>query len=843
MLEPALSQKFTFHARHSLSESESIAAFCRASVIKPTHLLLAIHKEKGSLGGILLKNMGFSDQTLLSICRKKSRAQNKKPASDDLHPEAPIFSEALKTVLVRACAIAHQFAYPYVGSEHLVYALLESTDKDMRKLVNSLESRDKERLVARPIVSGMSNLSSLSKLLDLPGVGFPSPNAGPTDSETPYLDQFGIDLTDTIDQYADIITGRSVEIERMLHILGRRTKNNPLLIGEPGVGKTAIVNALAKGMFEGDAGLRFLDKRIIAIDLALIVAGTSFRGEFETRLKEILFEAAENPDIILFIDEIHTIIGAGNASGALDAANILKPALSRGDIQVIGATTFAEYKRHIEKDPAFERRFQPVIIAEPTPEEAKRMLSEGRCRYEAFHRVIIAPEAVEAAVEYSVRFITDRFLPDKAFDLIDESAAGVRQKHPVPKDVATLRALDTAREEKMREKERLIRADKLEEALTIRNEERLLTKKIARIEDRLEKTDQPKALRIEALDIAKTVAKITRVPIEKITAQNTETPVDLEPILAERIIGQSEAVRVIASTLLRSMSGVSHPDRPLGSFLFLGPSGTGKTLSAKVLTETLFHDKNAMIRLDMSEFAERHSIAQIIGAPAGYVGFGEGGKLTEKVRRKPYSVILFDEIEKAHPDVFNILLQILDEGILTDAEGRSVSFRNTVIILTSNIGTQAFTQSARIGFHNDRSKSNNAGPSSPSLDFETVKKDVLKDLKNHLRLELINRLDHIVVFAPLSAEHLRSIVGVELRELSVRLAKRSVVLRFDGSVIEHIARKSCAVESGARLIRRTIQDDIETIVAKHLAGQRVSNRKTVNLTVTDDAVVVAPSIE
>lgn len=836
MLESKISRKLTFHARHSIKEASDIASFCKDATIQPKHLLFAIHNEKGSLGSILLENMGFTGKVLTKFCfpklQTKATTKTKIPTTlkkKTLLKEPASFSEATKDIITRAYAIASQFDYPYVGSEHLVYAIIESTDPTIEKLLTSVDIKKQDLHSVLKSHINTSDIPNLSKIFNAPNAPLSKSKQTKSSSDTPFLDQYGVDLTEEAKQSPDIITGRTAEITRMIQVLGRRTKNNPILIGEPGVGKTTLVNALAKKMLAGSAGDQFLNKRIIALDLALIVAGTSFRGEFEARLKEIIFEASEDPNIILFIDEIHTIVGAGNISGGLDAANILKPALSRGDLQCIGATTFAEYKKHIEKDPAFERRFQSITITEPTAEESKRILEESKTAYETFHNTRITPDAINAAVDFSIRFMPDRFLPDKAFDLIDETASALRQKKPASPLLKQIRTLEQERKELKQTKEDLVHTDKFEEAVALHESELKLTQKIKQLKIKYKKVQKQDVITVEALDIAKIVATIARIPLNKIMSQRHDKITSLKKNLEKHIIGQPEVVTKLSQTLLRSFSGVSHPDRPLGSFLFLGPSGVGKTLAAKMLSEMLFDDKHALIRLDMSEFVERHSIAQIIGAPAGYIGYGEGGKLTEKVRHKPYSVILFDEIEKAHPDVFNILLQILDEGVLTDAEGRKVSFRNTIIILTSNIGTQAFTQSARIGFQ---------GSASSELlhtQFETIQKDVLSELKRQMRPELLNRLDHIIVFQPLTKENMRAIVILELQALKLRLAAQSVSLVYKKEITDFITEKSFTPEQGARLIRRTIQDLVENPLAEKLLEDSTS--KTVTLALVNNTIV------
>jgi ATP-dependent Clp protease ATP-binding subunit ClpC len=820
-------RKLSFHARRSIQEASDIALFCRATSIEPKHLLFALFIEKGSLGSVLLENMGFEKKALEKVCLKRKRVAPSQKTSPKTKQTAIrlAFAKATKDCIVRAFIIANQFVSPYVGSEHFVYALLESADEDIMTLLGAMKLKKKDKKQALASSLSAENLPNIAKMFPLP-----FHNGGKGASEISFLEQYGISLTETPEKHLspqDASGGRHSELQRMIQVLGRRTKNNPLLIGDPGVGKTTLVKALAHAMAMGTLGDQFLHKHIVSVDLALVVAGTSFRGEFEARLKEIIREASDNPNIILFIDEIHTLIGAGNTSGGLDAANILKPALSSGEIQCIGATTFAEYKKHIEKDPAFERRFQPIIIAEPSQKEAKKILLESKSAYETFHHIHIADDAIDAAVEYSVRFLPNRFLPDKAFDLLDEASSAKRQQAPANPFTAPLRDLEKQKQDLLATQEKLVQQNKLDDAIHIKEKLCILKEQLEDTRRKHQTMDETSLAAITALDIAQVVAQITAIPLNKVLSQQQDRLRHLEQNLAQNIIGQPKVIESLTHTLLRSLSGVSHPDRPLGSFLFLGPSGVGKTLTAKILSETLFEDKTALIRLDMSEFSERHSIAQIIGAPAGYVGYGEGGKLTEKIRRKPYSVLLLDEIEKAHPDVFNILLQILDDGMLTDAEGRRVSFRHTIIILTSNIGTEAFTNSSKVGFQEPQNKYQ-------STSFETIQNNVLLELKQHIRPEILNRLDHIIVFQPLDKSSISQVVSLELNALADRLKKQSILLTYSQKVVNFLANKSFVPGQGARLVRRTLQDTVENLIAKKLIKGKT---KVIKLTVTKDTLI------
>lgn len=824
MFTPKISRQMSFHARRSLKEAAEIAARAGASMVEPKHLLLSLALERGSLAGLLLKHMGLEQSALEAACLPQTPEE--KPAKETRGAETdalpvrtkkssrlahflPPLSPTLKTIVTRAYSIANKFRYPYVGSEHLVYALVESDDADVRGILDALKA-DRQKIDSMIKMNmGFSGLPQLSQLFDLPDVTL-TKKPGAEESRTPFLDQYGVDLTWEVGESPDTFIARDAELERMIHILGRKQKNNPLLIGEPGVGKTTLVRSLARLINMGQAGPKLSGRRIVSLDLALVVAGTNFRGEFESRLKEIVREAVEHPEVILFIDELHTIVGAGNTSGGLDAANILKPALARGELSCIGATTLTEYKRHVEKDPALERRFQPVIVGEPSPDETRHYLSECRADYENFHHVALTDEAIRAAVDLSVRFLPDRFLPDKAFDLIDEAASAAEARYASGSSLsADIERLVQERNQISLKKEDEVVAEHYDEAARLKGEEEHLDRRIADFRAALEDSLDRERPAITQEDVAATVSRITRIPVDKLLARPTDTLHKLRALLGRRIIGQEEAIAPLVDTLTRSWSGLGREHRPLGSFLFLGPSGTGKTLTAKTLAETLFADRRALIQLNMSEFMERHSTAQLLGAPAGYVGYGEGGRLTEKIRRQPHSVVLFDEIEKAHPDVFNLLLQILDEGVLTDADGRTVSFRNTVVILTSNLGAEEFSKDARLGFAGEQGA--HRGET-----WQRAKEAVLKKLKEEFRPELLNRLDHISVFAPLTLPHFEKIARLELDELRKRLAKQSIRLELGKDIARHVAALALATKEGARAVSKTIQTRLETGLAPHL---------------------------
>ena len=826
MFETNFSQKLTLHARHSLKEARDIARYARHQAIEPEHLLMAIFLEKTSLGSILLENIGFKKDSLAEMCLKPKPRGRMLPATHTI-PLSPL----LKDILRRAYFLANQFHYPYVGTEHLVYALFESESAVLDHILLALDISDDKIHATLESHLNLDHFPQLSKMLDMPE-NFLMKNKVSKGNATPYLDLYTIDMARSDIYSGDTLIGRAKELDRIIQILTRKQKNNPLLIGEPGVGKTALIAALAKMIARGDVPHTLLGKRILSLDLTQVVAGTNFRGEFEARLKEILREATRSRDTILFIDEIHTIVGAGNTQGGLDAANILKPALSRGEIQCIGATTFAEYKRHLEKDPALDRRFQSVLIAEPTLDETKEILWHIRKSYEDFHHIALSRAVIDMAVDLSVRYIPDRFLPDKALDIIDEASALAKQRRGASLATKTLIELEEELRVATELKESLIKNEEYDDASKWHTHQKMLAKKVSALKAERQEHPEHERIAVTPEHILRTVSQMARIPFSKLSKENPRQRLTrLHEALDRLLIGQKEAGAALEKTLARSLSNIGDPDRPLGSFLFLGPTGVGKTLAAKILAEEFFGDQDALIRLDMSEFMERHSVAQILGAPAGYVGYGEGGKLTEAVRRKPYSVILFDEIEKAHPDVWNILLQILDNGTLTDAEGRKVSFRNTLIILTSNIGTATFTQTARIGFakHLDISGLHER--------FEAIRREVLSELKKEMRPELLARLDHTIVFNALTKEALHDIARLELDTLKKRLKTQDIRLTYPLSLIRFIAEKSFAPEQGARLVRKNIQDLVEKSIAETLLD--APDKKSLRLSAKNDIIVCA----
>ncbi len=828
MLETAFNQKLSLHARHSFKEARDITRYTRHETIEPEHLLLAIFLENGSLGSILLENIGFEKERLAKLCLKKKSKGKILPSTRTL-PLSP----SLKNILRRAYLLASEFNYPYVGTEHLVYALMESEHAAIEDILLSLEIEEKKIYSTLEAHLNFDHFPQLGKMLDLPEGTSSTKHKALGSQAASFLSQFTIDMGEKSEEQQEVFVGREKELARMIQVLTRKNKNNPLLIGDPGVGKTALVSALEQKIRRGEVPHALIGKRILSLDLTLIVAGTNFRGEFEARLKEIIQEASRDKNIVLFIDEIHTIVGAGNTSGGLDAANILKPALSRGEIRVIGATTLTEYKRHIEKDPALERRFQSIMVAEPTPDEAKHILLDIKSGYETFHHISLTPAIIDRAVDLSVRYISDRFLPDKALDIIDEASALAKHGQDHSSSIQELFRLEKMKQTVTLTKESLIKNERYDEAAKQRAEEKIITEQIANLKKKHHEESTRKRTLVTDEHLLQTISQMTNIPFAKLSEEKPrEKLIHLRTVLEERLIGQKEIIESLEQTLARSLSNISDPDRPLGSFLFLGPTGVGKTLISKILAEEFFGDKSALIRLDMSEFMERHSVAQILGSPAGYIGYGDGGKLTETIRRKPYSVVLFDEIEKAHPDVFNILLQILDEGTLTDAEGRKVSFKNALIILTSNIGTTAFTQTAKIGFdkHIDEQGIHEQ--------FNAIKREVLLELKKEMRPELLARLDHTLVFNALTKASILDITKLEMARFTTRLKGRGVTLRYPAAVTNFIAKKSFSPEQGARLIRKNIQEFVEKVVAEKLI--HTPETKALRLTVKNDTLGCLP---
>ncbi|MDL2225535.1 ATP-dependent Clp protease ATP-binding subunit, partial [Eubacteriales bacterium OttesenSCG-928-M02] len=727
----------------------------------------------------------------------------------------------VKGILQMSLTISKQLGHSYIGTEHLFFAMVQDQSGvafrilvdmgvDIQQVVNDMaQSVGGQKPMAGAAMGGQ------------PGTG----------SNTQVLDGYGKDLTVAAREgELDPVIGREVEIDRIIQILSRRTKNNPVLIGEPGVGKSAVVEGLAQRIVEGNIPEVLKDKRLISLDLAGMLAGAKYRGEFEERLKAVMEEATKAGNVILFIDELHNIIGAGSAEGAMDAANILKPALARGEMQCIGATTYDEYRKHIEKDAALQRRFQPVTVGEPSEEEAVLILKGLRDRYEAHHRVKIEEEAIKAAVELSNRYISDRFLPDKAIDLMDEAAAKVRiNAYTAPPD---MQELENKLHNIQMEKDEAVSHQNYEKAAQMRDEERKINEEMARMKEEWQRGQDQKDLKVTEEDIANVVATWTGIPVKKLTEDESERLLHLEDTLHQRVIGQDEAVVAVSKAIRRARAGLKEPNRPIGSFIFLGPTGVGKTELSRALAQAMFGDEDAMIRLDMSEYMEKHAVSRMIGSPPGYVGYDEGGQLTEKVRRKPYSVVLFDEIEKAHPDVFNILLQILEDGRLTDGHGRTVDFRNTVLIMTSNVGASTIGKEKTVGFgaQND--------PAS-MRSYEAMKEGILEMLKKTFRPEFINRIDDTIVFHTLGEADIKKIAGLMLDNLAKRLADRDVTLKIEEPAVSYFAKVGYDPEYGARPLRRAIQQELEDRLSEELLAENISLGDTVVISAGEDGLTVA----
>ncbi len=779
---------FTERARRVINNAAQEAKNLNHDYVGTEHLLLGLTKEKDSVAARVLESLGISlDKVRQEVERIIGRGEEEVIAEQ--LPLTPRAKRALELATAEARALGHN----YVGTEHILLGLI----------------REGEGLAAQILINLGADLETVrEKLFDLleseggahPGGLHPGRKASSrrkARTSTPTLDEFGVDLTKLAKEgKLDPVIGREKEIERVIEILSRRTKNNPVLIGDPGVGKTAIVEGLAQKIVAGDVPEVLKNKRIIQLNMANLVAGTKYRGEFEERMRRILKELESSKDVILFIDELHTVVGAGAAEGAVDAANILKPALARGDIQVIGATTLDEYRKYIEKDAALERRFQPVMVAEPTEEETKEILRGLRDKYEAHHRVKISDEAIDAAAKLSSRYIKDRFLPDKAIDLIDEAAAKVRLKSAFEPE--GVKKLEKELEEIAKEKEEAVKKQEFEKAAQLRDKEREVKKKL---EEEKKKWSEQKGKEepvVTAEDIANVVSGWTGIPVTKLKEEEADKLTRMEEIIHRRLINQDEAVKAVCRAIRRARAGLKDPKRPIGSFLFLGPTGVGKTELARALAEFLFGSEEAMIRLDMSEYMEKHSVAKLIGAPPGYVGHEEGGQLTEAVRRRPYSVILLDEIEKAHPDVFNILLQVLEDGRLTDSKGRTVDFKNTVLIMTSNVGAEYIRSQSSLGF-----------TKSEEEDFERVKERIMDAVKRTFRPEFLNRLDEIIIFRMLKQEEIKKIVDLMIARVNERLKEQGMEIELTESAKEFLAKVGYDPIYGARPLRRAIQKHIE----------------------------------
>ncbi len=816
-------QKLTKRAKNAINLAGQIAMEMGHKYVGTEHLLAGLIKEGGGVAARVLSENG--------VILRKIETKIDFFVGLDLPITIPTvaFTPRTKSVLEHSYNEARKLGHSYIGTEHILISLLRENESLAVRILSDLGVN------VQKVYADILKLITDNHLEDIPGpnpVGeAPNSRKGPKNTEkTPILDKHGRDLTKMARELKlDPIIGRDDVIERIIQILSRRTKNNPCLIGEPGVGKTAIAEGLAQKIVSGQVPEILKNKTIISLDLSSMVAGAKYRGEFEERLKGAMEEIRKSGNIILFIDEIHTIIGAGAAEGAIDAANILKPALARGEIQIIGATTLEEYRKYIEKDAALERRFQSIILDEPNYDETLKILEGIRDKYEAHHRVKICDSALDAAIRMSVRYIPDRFLPDKAIDLIDEAASKIRIKSlTAPPDI---KSLETELESLKQEKEAAILAQEYEKAATLRDKEKELSEKLKSQRDVWSGKSHGDQVQVTDLEVAEIVSQWTGIPVKAIGEDESSRLLKLEDTLHNRVIGQSEAVSAVAKAIRRGRVGLKDPKRPIGSFIFLGPTGVGKTELSKALAQAMFGDEDSLIRIDMSEYMEKHAVSRMVGSPPGYVGYDEGGQLTEKVRRKPYSVILFDEIEKAHPDVFNILLQILEDGILTDSQGRRVDFRNTVIIMTSNLGARLITDGKSLGF-------STGDEDNSARDYAKIKSDVMGEVKRAFKPEFLNRIDDIIVFSQLNSEEIRQIAAKMLDTLKERLSASEITAEFTEEAIERIASIGFDPSYGARPLRRAIQSDIEDMLAEKMLDGTIKKGDKITVTFENEKFTI-----
>ncbi len=798
---------FTKKAQNALNRALALASDMGHTCVGSEHLLLGLLSEKDSIAEKVLTGRGVTyDRTRQLIIDNVGAGQRTRLTGADITPRT-------KKIIEASASAAVSMGHGYIGTEHLLLAMADEGECFAVNLMNEMGASPAD--IRRDVMACLGNGEQNEKSAG--GQANPKKSGEEGLKDAPTLTQYGRNLCKMAREgKIDPIIGRDNETSRVIQILSRRTKNNPCLIGEPGVGKTAVVEGLAQKIADGQVPDTLRDKIIVTLDLSAMIAGAKYRGEFEERMKNVMDEVRKNPRIVLFIDEIHTIIGAGGAEGAVDAANIIKPALARGEMQVIGATTIDEYRKHIEKDAALERRFQSVMVGEPTPEEAEQILFGLRDKYEAHHKLKITDEAIKSAVALSVRYIGDRYLPDKAIDLIDEAASKKRISAFTPP--ADVRELEAKLKAVTAEKEEAILGEDYEAAARLRDEEKRLTDEMAEKKDKGGRKNTGD-LSIDDTDIADIVTSWTGIPVKKLAEEEGQRLLNLESILKERVVGQDPAVEAVARAIRRGRMGLKDPNRPTGSFIFLGPTGVGKTELSKVLAEVMFGDRDAMIRIDMSEYMEKHSVSRLIGSPPGYIGYDEGGQLTEQIRRRPYSVVLFDEIEKAHPDVWSILLQILEDGILTDSQGRRVDFKNTVIIMTSNVGAGNITEPRKLGF---------AEVKAPSEEAAKMRQNVMDALKHTFKPEFLNRVDEIIIFDKLSDENIRSIAGIMLHDVTKRITDLGISITFDDDVIASLAKEGFDPVYGARPLRRAIVRRVEDSFSESMlrgdvkAGDRVT---------------------
>jgi len=854
LFPPKIQDKFTSNLKSVINNAENISREFNHNYIGIEHIIYGIISQKGSIGSNVLGMDKVNLKNLHDVIDVIPKAKKWKP----------VLSGELKNIFKKTVLIASKYKHSYIGTEHLLYAILVTNDKKTMDLFSGVGIKAETLLQQlKALLESSARFTDIVDLFDQtvkiqkinPGQIFPGPQGmngfmmdmpnfrDQMSQKQSALECFCIDLIKSFEEKkTDPIIGREEEVGKVINILNRKTKNNPVLVGEPGVGKTAIVQGLAQRIFEGKVPVNLLNKRIYSLDVGLLVAGAVFRGEFEARLKDVIAEAQENPNVILFIDEIHTIIGAGSASGSgsLDAANILKPPLSRGDISCIGATTLDEYRKHFKKDAALERRFQMVLVEEPSVAETKKMLRGLKGLYEKHHNLLISEEAVDMAVELSERFLSERFLPDKAFDVLDEASALVRSRNTGKNYFGKIKILEAKKRAIQLEKEKAIDEEKYDEALLIKDKEGDTERKVIELY-KLQDEENKKGSKtpVTADDISDVITRITGIPVKKMVSKERERLKDLEGKLKKFIIGQDEAISVISKSVRRARLGISSENRPLGVFMFLGPTGVGKTELAKVLAKVIYENQDALIKVDMSEFMERHNVSRLVGAPAGYVGYEEGGQLTEKVRLHPYSVILFDEVEKAHPDVFNLLLQIFEDGELTDAAGRKVNFKNTVIIMTSNIGTEEMTEEAKIGFSNTSDVNDDEKKEKIRKKYIDTKDSIIKELKGEFRPEFINRLDSVIIFDPLGKKDINSITKMQFEDLAKRIERTNgIKIKATKKALDYVAAKSFDPNEGARLVRRNLQSMAEDMISQELVGGNVERGDIVVLDLEKGKIVL-----
>ncbi|MBW6441162.1 ATP-dependent Clp protease ATP-binding subunit [Patescibacteria group bacterium] len=850
-----IENKFTTHLKSVIGNAENISREFRHESISVEHIILSILSQKGSIGSNLLGVEKPDLKKLQAIVDKIPKVAKWKSK----------LSEELKNIFKKSVLIAGRYKHSYIGTEHLLYAILLNDDPKIKEIFSSIEINvDNLKQTLGAMMDSAARFSDIVDFLETnpkaqlfgPAVNsmnqsqnngimieMPNPISGINQKQS-VLEYFCVDLLQEFeDGLVDQVIGREKEINSLINILSRKSKNNPILVGEPGVGKTAIVQGLAQKIYKGEVPVNILSKRIYSLDLGLLIAGAVFRGEFEARLKDVIHEAQQDPNAILFIDEIHTIIGAGSAGsgGSLDAANILKPPLARGSLSCIGATTHDEYRKQFKKDAALERRFQMVLVDEPSVKDTKKMLFGLKKIYEKHHNLKISEEAINASVDLSVRFINDRFLPDKAIDILDETASFVRGKNLGNNYFKEIKKLEEKRKGLQIEKEKAIEMEKYDEALAVKEEEGNVEKAIKEyfdLQDKENKIEVKEPVGYE--DVALIVTKITGVPVQQIVTSERKRLRNLENKLSKEIVGQKEAIEIIAKSIRRSRLGLTDAKRPLGVFLFLGPTGVGKTELAKTLASTMYERQDALIKVDMSEFMEKHNISRLVGAPAGYVGFDEGGKLTEQVRLHPYSIILFDEIEKAHPDIYNIMLQIFEDGELTDAAGRKVDFSNTTIIMTSNIGTSQLTDEAKLGFAEGEDLTGHDKNNKIRDRYIETKESVIKEVQEEFNPEFVNRIDKIIVFNPLGLQDLKSVVKMQFDDFRKRLFdSNGIKISIEKSAIDFISNESFNPNEGARLVRRKLQDLVEDLVSEELVDEKITSGDSLKVAVKKGKITIS----